>query len=800
MRPRTGHTRDRAIKAGAILTLAVAAATLPSVAEAASAPLAGLPLISAVIAAGAVALALATSLWALAERSAAARFRRSLRSAEARLRVGTGARDALLSAGREALVVWGGDGIAAKSYGGAAALIDACLRGAEALEVSQALDALADGGTAFALVAHDETGREIAMRGRAVGGMAAVWLEEIAQADAGTLNFKALLNALPIPVWLRDRTLSLIWGNDAFVERSGVATLDAALAAQASLERSERDLAATARAEDHAIEAKRFAIVDGQRRALAFSHVPADVGIVGAAIDVTDLVAAESRLQQHLDAHADTLNQLATAVAIFDRDQVLNFYNSAFARLWDVPEDWLDTHPTDGEILDRLRELGKLQEQPNYQAWRRARLALYDKPAEYLEEDLWHLPGGKTLRVVAQPHPFGGLTFLYDDVTEKLTLESSFRTLIQVQTATIDTLQEGVAVFGPDGRLKLSNAAFARIWQFESSELEDEPRIQELAQAAAARFGSESVWQRLVAEISSDSEHRIDFGPVERSDGSVVESSLAPLPDGATLATFSDVTDSFRFESALQDRANALEAADRLKSEFAFQASFLFRDPLNAVLGFGEMLAQGHAGALNEKQARYVQDILTASNELTEITSDLLDLAMIESGVMQLELTRVDLFELLSRFVARLRKSSESRSIELHLDCAPDVGQAMLDERRVRQIVFSLLSNALDVTDRDGSVTLGGAIIGQDVQIWVADTGPGIAPEMKARMFEGFFARSRAGQRAGAGLGLALVRRLVELHNGWLAIDSAPGKGTVVRCHLPRRLEPATPLEQPKTA
>jgi signal transduction histidine kinase len=777
--------------AGVCLALGAVALVLPSSAHAADAPFSDLSVISTTIAGGAVALAVAACLWALAEQFAAQRLRRSLRSAEARARAGTSARDALISAGREALIVWGSDGSSAKSYGGAAALIDACLEGPEALEVSQALDALADGGVAFALTAHDATGRPIEMRGRAVGGMAAVWLEEEAQAKADVLNFHALLDALPIPVWLRDKTLSLIWGNEAFVSTSGAPTLDAAVTSQTSLERSERDLAAAARAEGQTLEAKRFSIVGGQRRALALTHVPSELGVVGTAIDVTDLVSAESRLQQHLDAHADTLNQLATAVAIFDRDQKLNFYNSAFARLWALPEKWLDSHPTDGEVLDRLRELGKLPEQPNYQAWRRSRLTLYGKTSEYMPEELWHVPGGKTLRVVAQPHPFGGLTFLYDDVTEKLSLESSFRTLIKVQTATINTLQEGVAVFGPDGRLKLSNAAFARIWQFDPAELEGEPHIQSLGQFASGRFGSESAWQKLVAEISSDSEHRINLGSVERADKSVVEVSLAPLPDGATLATFADVTDRSRFEGALQDRANALEAADRLKSEFAYQASFLFRDPLNAVMGFGEMLAQGHAGPMNEKQQRYVNDILTASNELTEITSDLLDLAMIESGAMQLELTRVDLYELLSRFVSRLRKSAESRSIDVRLDCPPDIGAVVLDERRVRQIVFSLLSNAFHFTDHDGTVTLGGSIVGQDVQIWVADTGPGIAPDMQASVFDSFAARSRAGQRAGAGLGLALVKRLVELHNGWVAIDSAPGKGTVVRCHLPRRLEPS---------
>jgi PAS domain-containing protein len=248
MRPKKGHRTDRAMKAAAGVCVVLAAALLlPSSAQAAVPAFASLSTISTAIAGGAVALAVAACLWALAEQNAAARLRRSLRGAEARARAGTGARDALLSAGREALIVWGSDGTAAKSYGGAAALIDTCLEGPDAIEVSQALDALADGGVAFALTAHNPEGQAITMRGRAVGGMAAVWLEEEAEAKADVLNFHALLDALPIPVWLRDKTLSLIWGNSAFVSTSGMPTLEAAVSSQTSLDRTERDLAASAR-------------------------------------------------------------------------------------------------------------------------------------------------------------------------------------------------------------------------------------------------------------------------------------------------------------------------------------------------------------------------------------------------------------------------------------------------------------------------------------------------------------------------------------------------------------------------
>jgi len=752
-------------------------------------------MVAVAVGTGAVALAIAAGLWALAEQNISLKLRSALRGANARMRASASARDALISASKEPLIVWGRDGSASHSYAGAEALLDSCLAGANATELSQAIDALSDRGTAFQLTAHDKNDKPVKLRGRAVGSMAAVWLEpEDTSVKESTPDFRAVLDALPIPVWLRDKTLSLIWGNSAFAAAAGSSDAEFAAGLQTALDRSERDLAATARAEGRTTEAKRFAIMGGQRRALAFTHTPIEDGrIVGSAIDVTDVSNAEAKLQQHVDANADTLDKLATAVAIFGRDTKLNFYNRAFLRLWNLPDNWLDTHPTAGEILDRLREARRLPEQRDYQAWKRQWLSLFEAPSEHHPEELWHLPDGKTLRVVPQPHPFGGLTFLYEDVTEKLTLESSYNQLIKVQSATLDTLQEAVAVFGPDGRMKLHNAAFQRIWELEPTELTGEPHVSRIAQACTQRFGDEAEWQKLVAAISSGAARQRDFGEIERNDDSILSVSLAPLPDGATLATFADVTDRFRIESALRDRNEALEAADQLKSDFVHHASFLFRDPLNAVRGFADMLASGVAGPLSDKQNEYARDILAAAEKLSEVTSDILDLAMIDSGTMRLELARVDLYELLQRVSEPLRAHSESLDITFTLDVRPDIGQVVVDPRRVSQIVFNLLSNAFRFTPREGRITLGAEIVGDDVQIYVQDSGPGIADEMKAQVFERFSAKSREGKRAGAGLGLALVNRFVELHDGWVEIESGAGTGTLVRAHLPRRLPEAPP-------
>lgn len=797
MRRESGVTRQ-----GLRGTLALAAATIAASTPAAAADLVPVlgerDMVLAAVTTGAVALAVAAGLWAVAEQKISGKLKRALRITAARTRAAVGERDALLSAGKEALIVWGRDGSGPYSYGGAEAVVDSCLAGADALELSRALDGLSERAETFALSAHDRNGHLIHFRGRAVGSMAAVWLEP-EQAEAASesgVDYRSVLDALPIPVWVRNRALALVWSNHAFADATG--------AGEATLEKSEPDLAAMARNSGQMHEARRFAVVGGQRRALALTHQPMDDGsIVGSAVDVTENVQADAKLQQHLDAHADTLDRLATAVAIFSREQKLTFHNRAFTKLWGLPETWLDSHPSDGEILDRLREGRKLPEQRDYQAWKRERLGLYGSAQEYLPEELWHLPGGKTLRVVAQPHPFGGLTFLYEDVTARIALESSYNTLIKVQSATLDTLSEGVAVFGPDGRLKLHNASFSRIWELAPKDLAGEPHVRAIAAACAEKFGDADVWEGLIQAIVSGAPNRRDLGEIERNDRTILSLGLSALPDGAILVTFADVTDRFRIETALRDRNDALEAADRLKSDFIKHVSYELRTPLNTILGFAEMLGSGVPGALNPRQDEYVQDIVAGANTLTRLINDILDLSLIESGALRLELTRIDLAALLEDVAAHAREWAAKVNLTLTVDVRKDAGEFLADDRRVRQVVFNLLSNAFKFTPQGGTITLAGRIVGEDVQIAVADNGPGIAPEVKANVFERFASKGRSGQRAGAGLGLALVNRFVELHDGWVEIESEVNSkdgGTLVRCHLPRRIHDEGPSDRERSA
>lgn len=742
------------------------------------------------VTAGAVVLAVAAGMWALVEQKRSMRLKRQLKNAGARQRAAVGERDALLDVCRDALIVWGRDADGPLSYGGAEAQLDSCLKGPDATTLSKALDDLSAHGVPFSMPARETNGRTVNLRGRAVGGLAAVWIEPAPEAHA--LDFRGILNSLPVPVWMRDKTLSLVWGNRAFFETTGTSDLEAAARSGNPLEKTERDLAATARAQGQAIEAKRFVVVGGKRRSLQISEIPTETGIIGTAADVTEVTAGEAKLKQHIDAHTDTLDKLATAVAIFGPDQRLQFFNRAYVALWGLSEKWLEKHPTDAEILDRLREERKLPEQRDYHGWKRDRLELYTTARDYPSEDLWHVPGGKTLRVVAQPHPFGGLTFLYEDVTEKLSLATSYKTLIQVQSATLNTLQEGVAVFGPDGRLKLHNAAFARMWSLSDKDLDEEPHVRAIASLCTEKYGETPVWERLTQAIVAGAETDRRMGEFERNDRSILALGLSPLPDGATLATFSDVTDRFRIEHVLRERAEAFEAADRLKSEFIKHVSYELRTPITTIAGFAQLLASEEFGPLNLRQTGYVKDIMQASSTLTSLVSDILDLAMIESGGLRLELERIELYPMLAEVASHAHEWGGKVGLTLSIDCREDSGFFLADARRVRQVAFNLLSNAFKFTPQGGTIVLGGRIDGEDVQLWVKDNGPGMDPEMRARAFESFSAKSTAGQRGGAGLGLALVNRFVELHDGWVEIDSNK-TGTLVRCHFPRRIHDTLP-------
>jgi signal transduction histidine kinase len=521
-------------------------------------------------------------------------------------------------------------------------------------------------------------------------------------------------------------------------------------------------------------------------------------GLLDAQSTMSTRPRAESK--PSMETRFRNFDRLATAFAVFDSSQRLTHFNQAYVDLWQLEPEWLAAHPRDGEILDRLRQARRLEERADYQAWKRTWLSAYGTNAQI--EDRWYLPDGRTLHVIADGDGDGGVTYLYENVTERIALESRYNALIEVQRETLDTLREGVAVFAPNGRLRLYNRAFATIWRLNPRLLDAEPHVEDVVSWCRKLYDAPEEWERTKAAVTAIVAERHPYeSQYDRPDGSVLACAALPLPDGGTLLTYVDVSDSKRVERALIEKNEALEAADRLKSTFVSHVSYELRTPLNSILGFAQMLAEPAFSPLGGKQREYVDDILASGATLRAIVDDILDLATIDAGTLELKLAPVNVRDVIEAARQGVEERLKQNAVRLDIDIAPTIGEFVADASRVTQILYNLLANAIGFSASGASVKLSCGREDSMVAFTVTDQGVGIPEEHQQVVFERFESRSHGSPHRGAGLGLSIVKSLAELHGGIVTLASTPGVGTSVKVLLPLKqyaAPEAADLDQPR--
>jgi|CXWL01.1.fsa_nt_gi signal transduction histidine kinase len=674
--------------------------------------------------------------------------------------------------------------------------------------LAPALTRLRREGAAFSLTISTPDGVFVEVDGRTAGARAVVWIldasvrgveeggargriesgrEVIARDPAAFLE---MWNAAPFMAWRVNGALKLEWANPDYLTALEAKGLDQAIARNLQLDQGAIELARKAIESGESIEETRSAVVGGQLRTLLIRMSPVAGGAAGIAIDVTEAEASRDLFIKQQRAHDETLNHLAEGIAVFDAQKRLVFHNRAFEQLWALDPAFLQDHPSQAAWLDHLKEKRKLPAHANYAEWRAGELALYQEVAE-LPVDLWVLPDGRMLRVARQRHPGGGLLFIFSDITNELSLRSQYDALLQTQKAALDKLHEAIIVFGLDGRLKLSNAAFQAMWKLDPEAIEADMAFDRVVEACQPLFHDRSVWAQVRARITDPSpEARTEYrAEMRRSDESVLKFLTRPLPDGATLVAFQDITADRRVEDALRDRAEAFEAADQLKTQFVENVSYQLRNPLQAIHGNAEMLQQNIFGPLNDRQVDQVGAIIEASGNLTKLIDNILDVAMVEAGNVQLDLSPVDIYETIAESVQMAASKARDTEVPIRIKCDPKIGVIEADQKRLTQVIVNLLSNALRHTERGDTISVAAERLDGVVRLTVQDTGKGMAFDAQARAFDSF----QSGDRRGAGLGLALVRSFVEMHGGWVALTSEPGRGVTVTCHLPAPAPAAGP-------
>jgi signal transduction histidine kinase len=667
-----------------------------------------------------------------------------------------------------------------------------------ALQLDHAVDALRETGEGFLLNLTTTNGHAIEAIGRAVGGQAIVRIRELSgvrrELAETNLRQKALLEetemlrgfaaAAPWPIWTRQAGGGLLYTNSAYARATEATSVTDAVgrklelldsADRADLERALRDKAA--------FTARLPIVAGGERRFYDVHALNVGGGSVGMAIDASEATALSAALVRMAEAHRRTLDQLSSGVAVFDGHRRLAFYNDSYRRLWDLDCVFLDNNPDDSSVLDRLRAARKLPEQPDFRAWKAKLHEAYRavEPAK----DTWFLPDGRAVSVVTTPNPEGGVTYLFDDVTESLDLARRFDGLIRVQRETLDNLAEAVAVFGSNGRAQLFNPAFARMWKLSPDALGQQPHIETVETWCQPLFDDAAMW-RTIREAITRIENRVEVPlKLERKDGSVLDCMTMPLPDGATMLTFQDITDTENVERALRERNEALETADQMKVDFVHHVSYELRSPLTTIIGFAHLLNDPSTGPLVPKQAEYLNYITTSTNSLFALINNILDLASIDAGAMTLELGSVDICKTIDSAVEGIQDRLARDRIQLRIEVDPNIGSFVADGGRVVQVLYNLLANAVGFSPPDSTITLGAGRTEHNVVFAVTDRGPGIPTDVKDKVFDWFESHSNGSRHRGAGLGLPLVKSFVELHGGRVRVDSIVGQGTTVTCDFP---------------
>ena len=615
------------------------------------------------------------------------------------------------------------------------------------------------------------------------------------QTEAALDSLAHLIEAAPFPMWYRGPDLRLGLVNHAFVE--AVEGQDAAevIARSSELIDGEGEDSAVAAAKQ-ALESGQTqsqmqpAIIRGERRMLRLVNVPLPTGAVaGFAVDVQDLEEARSELSRHIESQRELADRMTAGVAQFDADRTLSFFNRPFAVMAQLDPDWLAESPEFDRVLDRMRENHRLPEVRDFPAWKAERRGWFSSPEEAVEEE-WMLPNGDHLRLVAQALPDGGLRLFAEDRTEQLRLASARDTLLRVRAATFDNLFEAISVFASDGRLYLWNRRFMEHWELDEDWLNGHPRVDELVPAMARKLVNPTAAAQIREMVrQTTNERQSATGRISLTDGRHFQFAAVPLPDGNALFTMVDVTDSTRIEEALRERAKALEAADRVKTDFVANMSYELRTPLTSIGGFAELLAGGYAGELTAKGRDYVSAILESVERLSKLINDVLDLTTGDTRGVVLERERIDVAGLCRTAVDAARSRAAEKAQKLETEVSADAGIVFGDARRLRESIEHVLQNAMAYSDRKGRIRLEAGGDGTNAVIRITDNGPGIAAQDLPRVFDRFDRIVEAGLRgeAALGLGLPLTRQFMEAHGGTVELESAKGKGTTVILTIPRK-------------
>ncbi|MBN9542613.1 MAG: PAS-domain containing protein [Alphaproteobacteria bacterium] len=571
-----------------------------------------------------------------------------------------------------------------------------------------------------------------------------------------------LLNNINIPIWLRDENHKIRYYNQGYKKLSD------------AKEKSDFSYMLAQDAKENNIEMSENMNfnISGERkiyeiRELAMSNNNLSIGY---GLDATKIEQLKNEIKQHNRALSDFISSSSNAMALFSSDMKLQMWNFSYVKMWDLDEKFMESNPTYPEVLDVLRQKRKLPDHINFADFKRSRINLF-KSLTTIHNEFMYLSEGKTIRLIITPHALGGLLFACEDMTDKLVLERSYNTLIAVQDATLNTMHEAVCVIGSNGKLKLHNVVFAKLWKLSNEYLESKPHSNDILKRTEDQFLHAQDFQNFKAAFLGIYEKRSMITQrFEMKSGTIVERYISSLPDGSILVSDLDVTDSALVERSLREKNEALLATDKIKTTFLSNISYHLRSPLTSILGFSEMLYNGILGDLTTEQKEYLNYIKSSSEDLKMLIDDIIELAVLDSGEVKLERSEIELSSLLKNTILSIQGKELSANIKFEFANKNKV-IFYADEFRLKQAIYNIGMLILSLSPQNSVINVTIKQMETYIDI-IFITNIRMSDNQFMALFDRFNLNlSDSGNEKLKTMNLNVVKKIIEMHDGQISVN-----------------------------
>ncbi|MGE5146274.1 MAG: ATP-binding protein [Candidatus Eiseniibacteriota bacterium] len=525
-------------------------------------------------------------------------------------------------------------------------------------------------------------------------------------------------------------------------------------------------------------------------------------GYRGAAVEVTAEVDARQRADRAEARLAEAIENFSEGFVLYDPEGCFVACNSKYRELFNAIEDLLMPGTPMETMVKAVIDRGVIRRSTDSDAAKALGLSRFEVSRFSERAAEVQMADGRWLLVQNRRLPDGGIVGIRTDITEIKKRERALAEQESRLRAIIEAINDAVFVKDLFGRYVMCNTAGTRLINKSIEE--------SLGKTDAELFPADMARKIMISDHDVIHSGRTRVDETE----TVIDGETCYLTttktvyrdaQGAALGIVgvtSDITHRKRAEAELRNAKEQAELANRAKSAFLANMSHELRTPLNAIIGFAEIIQMEMLGPVGtERYLEYAADIGTSGHHLLNLINDLLDLSKIEAGKLELHEAWVEVPATVDTCLRLVKERALNHGVELTTELIGALPAIWADERALKQILLNLLTNAVKFTPHGGRVTVR-AVIDEDdrLRLSVADTGIGIAEKDMPRVLEAFGQVDSAMNRkhAGTGLGLPLTRRLIELHGGEFAIESAVGKGTTVSAHFPalRTYTEAEPIKR----